>query len=171
MLLFDRFYLYFYFKMQNTLENPDVHAQRQPGHIYHWSCHFFLTSNTSSYWYCLTKRKVDTSQICQDIIQWDYRAGPRQVHNTCNMSGPTWWLFWTGTCCTNWNGGQTEGTRPGLVTWRMHCKLSLSGNVHRLFDILVSGGEIYSGAELTSWAFQACLFYCKWCILYIGGHH
>ncbi len=22
--------------MQNTLENPDLHAQRQPGHIYHW---------------------------------------------------------------------------------------------------------------------------------------
>ncbi len=34
MLLFDRYNLYLYFKMQNILENPDLHALRQPGHIY-----------------------------------------------------------------------------------------------------------------------------------------
>ncbi len=31
-----------YFKRQNTLENPDLHALRQPGHIYHWSWHWFF---------------------------------------------------------------------------------------------------------------------------------
>ncbi len=30
MLLFDRYNLHLYFKMQNALENPDLHAQRQP---------------------------------------------------------------------------------------------------------------------------------------------
>ncbi len=28
--------------MENTLEIPDLHALRQPGHSYHWSCYFFF---------------------------------------------------------------------------------------------------------------------------------
>ena len=34
--------LYIYFKMQNTLENPDLHALWQPGHIYNWSSYWFF---------------------------------------------------------------------------------------------------------------------------------
>ncbi len=45
-------------------------------------------SNTSSYWYCLTKRMVATSRICQDILCQDYTCvkivtfGPLQLLDT-----------------------------------------------------------------------------------------
>ncbi len=50
-----------FFKMQNTLENPDLHALRQPGHNYHWSCHFFF--HTIHVWIF---QRCDGFSECQD---------------------------------------------------------------------------------------------------------
>ena len=35
------------------------------------SCEYLVSYHLN--WYCLTKRKVDTSQICQDILHQDYK--------------------------------------------------------------------------------------------------
>ncbi len=82
-----------HFKIRNTLENPDLHGQRQPGHVYYRSCHFFFRHSYPPGQFHMELLNWHRPLWFQQVPQFFLQSVLKQTVNTTMCKRPQF-IFW-----------------------------------------------------------------------------